>query len=393
MSEGNTIGARLKAIRRERNLTQEMLAEAAGVSKDIIAKLEQGRRLSARTDTLIKLANALDVDLSDFTGKRDRIGADRDGGRVLALRNALISPAILPDIDDPESDAEPVPLDDLRRAVAAAIATYWGGDFGPLLSSLPGLIVDARRTHSSVGAPAAQALALAYDLGANLMVHLGRDDLAAIGSERAIVTAHGGGDELLWATMTATYSWILLHQARLDEAERLAANMAARIEPSFSGDSKRVAVWGNLLMTAIAPAAAARRDVTEYISLASAGAERLGRRVNIYQTSFGAPSVAMQATHAHATLGEPGQALEAARKIKPGDLKGISRGAHLLDVAQAHTDAKHQRAAVERLQEARAVSPVWFRHQGIARSLVRDIREEATRPSPAIRSLAETLAL
>jgi hypothetical protein len=101
----------------------------------------------------------------------------------------------------------------------------------------------------------------------------------------------------------------------------------------------------------------------------------------------------MQATHAYTVLREPAHALEAARRIRPGDLRGISRGRHLLDVAQAHTDARHRRAAIERLQEARDLSPVWFRHQGVARSLVRDIREEETRPSPAIRSLAKSLAV
>jgi hypothetical protein len=169
--------------------------------------------------------------------------------------------------------------------------------------------------------------------------------------------------------------------------------MAARIEPSFSGDSQRVAAWGNLLMTALAPAAAAKRDVSEYISLAGAGAERLGRRVKLYQTSFGPATVAMQATHAYTVLREPGRALNAAMKIQPGALEGISYGRHLLDVAQAHADAKHRRAAIELLQEARGMSPVWFRHQNVARSLVREIREIETRPSPAIRSLARSLAI
>jgi transcriptional regulator with XRE-family HTH domain len=392
MSEPNTIGDRLRLIRRERNMTQEELAEAAGVSKEIVAKLEQGRRQSARTITLMALSDALDVDLSDLTGKRDRIGADRDGGRVLALRDALISPYLLPGIDA-EDDREPTPVVELQRAVDAAAGVYWKGDFGALLARLPGLIGEARHAHASLGPAATRPLALAYDLGASLMVHLGRDDLAALASERAIVTAHAGEDELLWATLHATYSWILLHQARLAEAEGLAVRMADRIEPSFSGESQRIAAWGNLLMTALAPAAAGRRNVAEYISMAGAGAERLGGRVSIYQTSFGPATVAMQATHAYTVLREPARALEAARRIRPGDLQGISHGRHLLDVAQAHVEARHRRAALERLQEARDLSPVWFRHQGVARSLVRDIREEETRPSPAIRSLARSLSV
>lgn len=392
MSEPSTIGAHLRAIRRERNMTQEELAVAADVSRDLIAKLEQGRRESARVTTLMKLANALDVDLSDLTGTRDRIGADRDGGRVLALRNALLSPALLPDVDL-EDDDRLTPLETLERLISAAADLYWRGDFGALLARLPGLITEARRTHADIGATAVRPLALAYDLGASLMVHLGRDDLAAIGAERAIVTAHGGNDELLWATLHATYVWVLLHQARLAEAEQLAASMAARVEPTFSADIQRIAAWGNLLMSALAPAAAAKRDVAEYISLASAGAERLGRRVSLYQTSFGPATVAMQATHAYTVLREPGRALEAAQRVRSGDLTGISYGRHLLDVAQAHADAKHRRTSVERLQEARSMSPVWFRHQGVARSLVREIRETETRPSPAIRSLAKALAI
>jgi hypothetical protein len=340
----------------------------------------------------MKLSDALDVDLSELTGKRDRIGADRDGGRVLALRDVLISPSFLPGIDS-QDDREPTPVAELQRAVDAAADVYWKGDFGALLARLPGLIGEARHAHAATGSATVRPLALAYDLGASLMVHLGRDDLAALASERAIVTASGGDDELLWATLHATYSWILLHQARVADAEDLAMRMANRIEPSFSAEPRRIAAWGNLLVTALAPAAIARRDVTEYISMAGAGAERLGGRVSVYQASFGPATVAMQATHAYTVLREPARALEAARRIRPGDLRGISRGRHLLDVAQAHTDARHRRAAIERLQEARDLSPVWFRHQGVARSLVRDIREEETRPSPAIRSLAKSLAV
>src|SRR3954447_14249412 len=156
-------------------------------------------------------------------GSATRIGADRDGGRVLALRDVLISPSLLPGIDS-QDDREPTPVIELQRAVEAAADVYWKGDFGALLARLPGLIGEARHAHAAVGPGAVRPLALAYDLGASLMVHLGRDDLAAIGAERAIVAAHGGKDELLWATLHATYAWVLLHQARLDEAEQLAAS-------------------------------------------------------------------------------------------------------------------------------------------------------------------------
>ncbi|MGW5154890.1 hypothetical protein ACWEPN_05350 [Nonomuraea wenchangensis] len=103
--------------------------------------------------------------------------------------------------------------------------------------------------------------------------------------------------------------------------------------------------------------------------------------------------VAEQETHAYTVLHEPALALQAARRIQPGDLEGIAYGRHLIDVAQAHLDARHRVAATERLVEAREQSRVWFRHQAVARDLVENIRDEETRPSSAVRSLAPTLGL
>lgn len=99
----------------------------------------------------------------------------------------------------------------------------------------------------------------------------------------------------------------------------------------------------------------------------------------------------MQACHAYAVTREPAKALTAARKVGPGDLAGISYGRHLLDVAQAHADARHPAAATAVLTQARTVSPVWFRHQGVARFLVTDLCEQQKRLSPALRELAASV--
>jgi len=48
-------------------------------------------------------------------------------------------------------------------------------------------------------------------------------------------------------------------------------------------------------------------------------------------------------------------------------------------------------AATTVLSQARALSPVWFRHQGIARSLVADLCEQERRLSPALRELAASI--
>ncbi|GAA5041605.1 transcriptional regulator with XRE-family HTH domain [Thermocatellispora tengchongensis] len=399
MGDVSTIGAHLKAIRNERGLSQEALAERAGLSKDLISKLEQGRRHSCRITSLMKLANALDVELTALTGKRERLGSDRDGGSVLAIRDAILSPSLLPGMHgmDHDDEGEPTPQPRLAAALASCWNQYWDGDFGALTAATPGLIAEARLAHRALGPEAVGALAQSYQLAANLMVHLGKTDLAAVAAERAITTAVQGDDEWQWASAHATYAWVLEHQARLDEAEALAVRVAQRIEPSFSAPAPHVAVWGNMLITAIGAAALQGEAVTdrvmEYVSLAAAGAERLGRTIAAYQTTFGPSKVAVNETRAWALLGEPKRALTAAQKVRAADLRPIAYGHYLLDVAQASMDARQYAAVERRLSEAERISPVWFRHQGAARALVREIREVVTRPSPTVRHLVKAVGL
>jgi transcriptional regulator with XRE-family HTH domain len=55
----------LKRVRRSKGLTQQDLAELAGVSQYTITEIETGRR-EARPSTLRKLAKALDVEVADL---------------------------------------------------------------------------------------------------------------------------------------------------------------------------------------------------------------------------------------------------------------------------------------------------------------------------------------
>ena len=59
---GEHLGDRLAQLRRNRGMTQEELAERAGVSVDVIRKLEQHRKDSIRLETLRKLAEGLQTD-------------------------------------------------------------------------------------------------------------------------------------------------------------------------------------------------------------------------------------------------------------------------------------------------------------------------------------------
>lgn len=57
---------RIKELREEKQMTQEELATKSGVSRTIISKLEQDKPLNMLTDTLSKIAEALDVKVSSL---------------------------------------------------------------------------------------------------------------------------------------------------------------------------------------------------------------------------------------------------------------------------------------------------------------------------------------
>jgi HTH-type transcriptional regulator, competence development regulator len=59
------VGRRIRAIRAERELSQDQLAEKALLSISLVSKLEAGHK-GAKLESLIKLADALDVTLAEL---------------------------------------------------------------------------------------------------------------------------------------------------------------------------------------------------------------------------------------------------------------------------------------------------------------------------------------
>lgn len=54
---------KVKEVREAKGLTQMELAEKSGVSRGTICALEGGQKMSVNTNTLIRLADALGVDM------------------------------------------------------------------------------------------------------------------------------------------------------------------------------------------------------------------------------------------------------------------------------------------------------------------------------------------
>ena len=60
------VAINIRRLREDAHMTQYALAEKANVSRSIINQLETGRRDSANSKTLNRLAEALNCKISDF---------------------------------------------------------------------------------------------------------------------------------------------------------------------------------------------------------------------------------------------------------------------------------------------------------------------------------------
>ncbi len=82
-----TGGPHLAAMRKERSLTQDDLAERSGIGRFVIANIESGRKADLSVGQLAALASALGVNASDI----DRRVASKADSKLRQVRLDLIS--------------------------------------------------------------------------------------------------------------------------------------------------------------------------------------------------------------------------------------------------------------------------------------------------------------
>ena len=70
-----SVGAQIRAARKQRKLTQEQLAERLGVSREYLSNVERGRSGLGSLDLIAQIARKLNVDLSDILMPEDSLPA------------------------------------------------------------------------------------------------------------------------------------------------------------------------------------------------------------------------------------------------------------------------------------------------------------------------------
>jgi transcriptional regulator with XRE-family HTH domain len=398
------LGDRLARLRRLAALTQEELAERSGVSADVIRKLEQHRKHSARLPTLHALARGLGVELTSLLGDPPGVAPNGapDPPALVELRRAIM-PSLVPRAPD-VSDLASLSIRVLRTEIADAWTLYHDGDFARLIAVLPDIIADARLL-AAIGnadqkAAGAAALGKALQLAGHLSIRLGKTDLALSALERAASAADDSGDPLLGPMVFNSVAWAYQRQNRLDDAEELAVTAADTVEQGALDSAARVRVWGGLLMSAATSAARMGHydQASDMMTAAEDGAGRLatlppleddGRMLSVFSRS----SVRIERVRLAVQHARPGEALALAKGLRlSADTPPSWRTWLLLDVARAYTDEGDAERAVRTLESLRRVAPLWMKQHTLAVAIVTDLWAGPVHP-PGLRKLAEFLGV
>ncbi|PZS32430.1 MAG: hypothetical protein DLM59_08195 [Pseudonocardiales bacterium] len=346
------------------------------MSVDTIRKLEQGQRHSARLDTLVRIAHALDVPVAEVMGKPRGLAAAGRESEILELRRLVLA--------GPAAEDEPPSIDVLRGRIADLWRLYWTGRYAELARDLPGALragagLTRDATTESGRRAGWAAVAELHQLTASLLAHLAYEDLAHVALVRAVTAAEHAEDRLLRAAQHATKTWILTRQGLWSEAETVAVDTAAEIEPALSkATAEQLAVWGELLRYAATGLARAGRkaEAEDMLRLVQAAASAIGDRRPALTgvIPFGPTIAGMAAVGIAVATDEPRKALALAGQVPTiTDAPRAIQSRYLLNIAYAQAMDWQSQAAVDTIRRAEALAPETVAQQTIARAVVAEL--------------------
>jgi transcriptional regulator with XRE-family HTH domain len=391
---GPTIGQRIAQLRNGW-MTQQELATAAGVSVDLIRKLEQGNRHTLSIPSLQRIARALDVDAGELLSKTTPLPDAGEHSGAVAIRRAL---TYVGDLIGHDPDVEPLTLDEGRRAISYGWGSYWAGRYDQLGQLLPGAIAQSRATlreaREAERGEAHDLAAQLHQLAACTLVHLGYPDVAHLALREALTLAAAGTDPHRTEALRCSLSWLLLTQGRFVESHRLATATAAGIGPKGDSPLPAWTLYGSLLLTGATAAGRAQDRPTAGVLLDEAreAAGRTGNR-NDYESAFGPDQVLMQTVDVDIVTENYESALTIGQRMpRDAALPVAARARHLSDIALAHTRLGHDGAALDTLDAMVGLAPSWSRFQAQPKQIYRELRERAAN-TPRLVTLAARLGV
>ncbi|MBF6144241.1 helix-turn-helix domain-containing protein [Nocardia nova] len=376
------IGQQVRAIRARRGITQQVLADRAGLSRGAIAKYETGLRPIDSRTTLHALAQALGVDVGDLTGhEQDRIdpSAARFHAAVPEIETVLWAQGNVTDTRPPRS------LDELAALAEEATRLRQNADYAAIGPMLAPMLVDSFRHVRDTDAEAAWDVhsVITYGIASALRAR-GYESLAwtaAQESERA--AAKAGATAGLAAAAYVRSQILLARPGALPAALELAEGTAARLAPEVRtrGD---IETTGMLHLQASLVTAALGGVPDAHLAEATDQAGRLADatagRSAVRNVTFGPANVALWRMSAAMERREPGEVLALAPQLRPDDLPAEGRRAqYFVEIGRAHAMQRNYRESLYALLRAEHTAPQHVRNMTHVRELVGHMMRTARR--------------
>jgi transcriptional regulator with XRE-family HTH domain len=381
------VSDQLRTLRRNRGLSQEALAERAGLSVGVVKKLESGG--TAKLESYHALARALGVRTSrliDSPGPHPDAHADAAKVDLLSFRQAIAPPLTLSGRRVIDADEEP-DLGRLRAAATAAAIAYHRDRYPDMGRVLPGLVQSAHAAvdHFTTGPERAAALSVRSEvlqMTGRYLTQVRAYDLAQTALGDAVRDAATVGDQLTAASAIIGQAWTLLREGRLDEAEQIATRTADEVEPHriSRAQPEALAAWGWLLLRASAAAARNNRpqEAADLARLARTAGSAVGAEVTDHLRgwgTFGPLTVTLKAIENEMVADRSSRVLEMSSALPDaiGRPTSDNWNRHRLDVARAHANLRHGDEATRILTALRRQAPEWLAHQRLAVATLRDV--------------------
>jgi transcriptional regulator with XRE-family HTH domain len=354
-------GARIKAYRKLRHLTQLALAERAHVSYSILTKVESGDR-PASPALIAACARALGVEANVLTGQPYHSSRDD------ALRDLLSPVRVVLDLYDlpPDESVQPRPVAELRDAVRTINRQAQAAKYQPMLSALPGLLVELHTAaHIFSGADQLAAwglLAEAYRCGHSAGIAIGMTDLSATALARMDWAAQRSGDRAPGLRAAREYLRVTayLREGDYDTCRRLNASGVRYLDGTTPADPGAVVARGQLHLGAsvIAARVGDRDAVDGHLEEAAHFAKQAGEDTETFWFGFGPTNVRVHRVMTLVELSDYDAAVRAAKGLRfPGTWLPTRIGHHHIDLARAHQWMNHPDQALTELHKARKIAP------------------------------------
>lgn len=381
----NTIGARLRVLRKMRGLTLAQLAGLSGLSTSFLSMAERGQRALDRRSHIAALASALKVSETDLTGG-PHLGTDEAQSgphqHIPQLRTALETGVIL------HGD----PVVERARDLETLVSLFYGPishdrfryDYLSLGALLPD-VIDELNYHVSVGDEQQQKLALhtlveAYMTGAGMARSLGYPDLGQNAAVRADQAATLLDDPV--SQGKAAFALIRPNANNWGRVRNLAERAVDLLEP-HAGDAGRPVLGMLTLNAALASASTpgGYGAAKDWLDTAAELATRVEDDMERNWQAFSATNVKVWRATISVEAGEAGASVRSQAALVDERKLAVHPARHaswLADVGRGLArDSRTRGESIGWLKRAEAVAPQRFRNDGKIRETVGVMLEQA----------------